>query len=71
MTVLSTPEKLKIDLYKPAPKPAIVPGTFSDPNLPATDLPYTGKDYAKEVLEKLPKSPPKPAKVVDRPKVQT
>ena len=66
MPTISTPEKPNIDLLKPAPRPAILPGTLSDPATQTSDT-----DHLREVMEKhgLPESLPKPAKVVDQPKV--
>ena len=60
MTDLLTPEKIDIDLYKPAPRPAIVPGSFSDSKISSQE-----PNYAKDIIEKykLPEYPPEPAKV--------
>jgi hypothetical protein len=58
MANLITPENLN----KPIPQPVTVPGTLRGPKSP---------NYAKDIARKynLPGSLPKPAKVVDQPKV--
>jgi hypothetical protein len=59
MSTILTPEKPKIDILKPAPMPAVVPGTISDPKI------FESEDHAAKAVKKLGSNLPKPAEAVD------